>query len=38
MGMVDTDFEEKIKKNNDMRPQDVWFGFFDPPCNKRHLA
>ena len=23
MGMVDTDFEEKIKKNSDMRPQDV---------------
>ena len=23
MGMVDTDFEEKIKKSSDMRPQDV---------------
>ena len=30
--MVDTDFEEKIKKNSGMRPQDVWFGFFGLPC------
>ena len=32
MGMVDTDFEEKIKKNSDMHPQDVWFSLFRPPC------
>ena len=35
MGMVDTDFEEKIKKSSDMRPQDVWFGFLTHPhCGK----
>ena len=32
MGMVDTDFEEKIKKYNDVASQDVWFGILSPPC------
>ena len=35
---MDTDFKEKIKKNNDMGPQEVWSGIFSPVFGHANVA